>query len=131
MAILLSFGLSNKAKIQPPGLILAGGFLIFSFLYLLLPQFHREDWKNLAKSLPAGRPVYMILSSSDPLKYYNKNLEIKELKSLSSLSREIIIIPYTSEIHGVNYKKILLDGNYKLTSKKTFRGLIIEEYSRK
>ncbi|MBI5127042.1 glycosyltransferase family 39 protein [Candidatus Roizmanbacteria bacterium] len=133
VAILLSFSLSQKAKIQPSGLILVGGYLIFSLSYLLIPQFHREDWKSLVKSLPADKPIYMVSSSSDPVRYYNRHLKVNELKSLSSLSglsREVIVIPYVADIHGVDYKKILNEKNYFLTGKKTFRGLTLEVYSK-
>ena len=115
-----------------------GGFLLFSLVYLLIPQFHREDWKSLVKSLPNNKPVYMILASSDPLKYYNSNLEIKELTRLcslgyggqSELEKQITVIPYTAEIYGIDCQKILQGKNYQLTNKKSFRGLIWEEYSR-
>lgn len=79
----------------------------------------------------------MILSSSDPLRYYNKKLIINDLKDLQKMSTdavdmaEIIVIPYTADIHGIDYKKTLKEKKYTLTAKKTFRGLELEEYSRK
>ena len=135
MSILLSLSTSDYAVRQG---LLVGGFLLFSLVYLLIPQFHREDWKSLVKSLPNNKPVYMILASSDPLKYYNSNLEIKELTRLcslgyggqSELEKQITVIPYTAEIYGIDCQKILQGKNYQLTNKKSFRGLIWEEYSR-
>lgn len=133
MAILLSFSLSIKADIQPPGLtrlVLMGGYLVFSFVYLLMPRFHREDWKSLVKSLQKDKPVYMISSSSDPVKYYNSKLIINELASLrvNELTKQIIIIPYTADIHGVDYRNNLIINKYKLTEKKSFRGLELERW---
>jgi len=130
MAILLSFSLSSKADRQPRGLMIAG-FLVFSAVYLLIPKFHREDWKSLVKSLPETQTVYMITSSSDPLKYYNDNLKINELKNLNNekLSKEIIIIPYTADIHGVNYQKTLQEKKYKLVDKKVLRNIYLERWS--
>ena len=125
MAIILA-----KNRLGRWGLL--GGFFAFSMVYLLLPQFHREDWRGLVKSLPKDKPVYMIVSSSDPLKYYKQNSSIIELKSLSSsssLSREITVIPYAAEIYGFDYQKLLQEKNYKLTSKKSFRGLELEYWS--
>ena len=137
MAILLSFSLSDKADRQPPrlrrqGLAIAMGFLVFSLVYLLFPQFHREDWKSLVKSLPSDKSVYMILSSSDPVKYYHPNLLIKELRiaDYELKDKKILVIPYTADIHGLDYQKLLQEKKFSLTNKKSFRGLILEEYSR-
>ncbi|MFH0979749.1 MAG: glycosyltransferase family 39 protein [Candidatus Roizmanbacteria bacterium] len=130
MAILLAERQPRRLRRQ---VLLIGGFLVFSLVYLLLPQFHREDWKSLVKSLPNDKSVYMILSSSDPLKYYNNNLNIKELKSLSSsssLSREIIVIPFTAEVYGFDYKTVLKEKNFSLTNKRSFRELELETWKR-
>jgi uncharacterized membrane protein len=107
------------------------GFVVFSSAYLLLPQFHREDWKSLVRSLPKDKPVYMILASSDPVKYYNRSLKVLRLESLKeSKENNIIVVPYTAEIYGFDYQKILKEKNYRLTDKKTFRGLVLEQYSK-
>ena len=129
LAILLSFQRSATAK-----RIIGGGFLIFSLIYLLFPQFHREDWKSLVKSLSAVKEVYMINSSSDPVKYYNPKIKIKDLRSLSgssSLARELAIIPYTTEIYGYNYQDILLKKGYRPGKKTAFRNLYLEEWSQR
>lgn len=97
----------------------------------MFPQFHREDWKNLVKSLPKGKPVYMIVSSSDPVKYYDKNLPINQLTNLQNIKNlgdDIIVIPYTADIYGFDYQKILREKNYQLIDKRSFRGLVLEEY---
>lgn len=124
--------LSNSKLARFKKLILTLGFLTFSLVYLLLPQFHREDWKSLAKSLPKNIPIYMISSSSDPVKYYNYNIKINQLKSLSYESKEgeKVIISYTADIHGVNYKRILEDKKYILSNKKVFRGLELEYWKK-
>ncbi|VVA43833.1 conserved membrane hypothetical protein [Candidatus Roizmanbacteria bacterium] len=107
------------------------GFVIFSLVYLSLPQFHREDWRSLVKNLPKDKPVYMITASSDPVKYYNKNLIINELKSLSSsssLSRKIIIIPYVTEIYGLDYKNLLTKAGYHFKKEVSFREVAYEQW---
>jgi hypothetical protein len=107
---------------------LAGGFLLLSLVYLFAPQFHREDWKSLAKNLPKGAVVYMIQSSSDALKYYRKDVKIKDLISKEPSEREVLIVPYTSEIYGLDYKKNLTDNDYTLKEQKTFRELTIGKW---
>lgn len=114
-------------------IIISFGFLVLSLIYLLNPNFHREDWKNLAKSLPEKTPTYMIISSSDGLTYYKKNLKINELRNLSEeklQGREIIVIPYAVEIYGFDYQRILKEKGMKLKEKKTFNGLILEKYKK-
>lgn len=116
---------------SPQRKIITLGFIIFSLTYLLLPQFHREDWKSVAANLPDNKSVYMISSSSDPVKYYKPDLKINELTNLrlDSLPKKITVIPYTATIHGVDYKKILTERKYRLINKKSFRELELEEWS--
>jgi len=138
MALLLSIGPSNKPKNNLGGYVLAGGFLIFSLIYLLNPQFHREDWKSLVSNLPKNKPVYMIIASSDPVTYYLNSLKVSELTSLSvrqaqdervnELEKEIVVIPYTVEIYGYDYKKELKEKSYILNKTTTFRELFFEEW---
>lgn len=93
--------------------VITVGFTVWTLAYLLNPQFHREDWKSLAAALEMeNMPVYMIMSSSDPVRYYAPDVEVRDLRSLSmdpSLTlrmtpEPIIIIPYTADIHGVVYR---------------------------
>ncbi|MEX1052703.1 MAG: hypothetical protein WEC80_02545, partial [Patescibacteria group bacterium] len=108
------------------------GFTVFSFTYLLNPAHHREDWKSLVKNLNSNI-VYMIPSSSDPVKYYNKNIEVRSLNQIGQdeLNNEIIVIPYTAEIHGVNYDEVLKSKSYELSSEKSYRELKIEIWNKK
>ncbi len=123
MAILLA---KNKGSLNQ--YILAAGFLVFSFAYLLFPQFHREDWRSLAKDIPARSVVYMIKSSSDPIKYYRPDLEIKELEKLADLKnfKKIIVIPYTAQIYGLDYQQKLIDQNFSLKKKISYREVVAE-----
>ncbi len=104
-------------------------FVIFSLIYLLIPGFHREDWKSLVNSLPVDRKIYMVLSSSDPIKYYNSQIEINDLKQITKTDEaEIVVIPYTSDIHGVDYKSVLEKNGYKIKETKSFRGVYFERW---
>jgi hypothetical protein len=127
------FNLLAQASLR--GQILAGGFMMFSLVYLLLPQFHREDWKSLVKNLPKNKPIYMIAASSDPVKYYDKNLKINELTRLrpdfigtTARQKEIVVIPYAAEIYGLDYKSILTNGGYRLKKEVSFRELTYENW---
>ncbi|PIZ62490.1 hypothetical protein COY16_04200 [Candidatus Roizmanbacteria bacterium CG_4_10_14_0_2_um_filter_39_13] len=106
------------------------GFCTWSLVYVLNPSFHREDWKSLAVQIEKEQaPIYMILSSSDPLKYYAPNKEVHSLKTfdVNRLSKEIIVIPYTADIHGINYSIILQD-KYYMSESISFRQLTYERW---
>ena len=114
------------------GWILATGFLIFSLVYLLNPAFHREDWKSLVKSLPKGKPVYMIMTSSDPVKYYNNKLIIKELRitDYELKEKKIVVIPFSAGVYGLDYKSLLSKRGYQLKKEVSFREVIYEQWSK-
>jgi len=144
MTILLSLNKNTSMYPTPLKLrrasryIVIIGFVVFSLTYLLLPQFHREDWKSLVKNLPKDKPIYMIISSSDPIQYYSNDLRIKELTLLrqgyggqSELEKEIIIIPYTADIYGYDYKKNLSKSGYQQKEVKNFRELSFEIWRRR
>ncbi len=126
LAILLAFG-TQKTSIYR--YIVISGFVLFSFIYLLNPNFHREDWKSLAKTLPNKAIVCMIPSSADPLVYYRKDISIIPLPHCTPGPRTIVI-PYTADIHGVDYKKTLRDKGFKQEKTLNFRQLQYEVWQR-
>ncbi|MFA6016683.1 MAG: glycosyltransferase family 39 protein [Patescibacteria group bacterium] len=131
ICLLLGFGLSGQSKYNLGGYVLAGGFLIFSMIYLLNPSFHREDWKGLVNNLPKDKPVYMIMASSDPVKYYSRSLKVKKLESIKeSKEKEIVVIPYVTEIYGLDYKSLLSKNGYKIKKEVSFREVTYEQWIR-
>jgi len=106
-------------------------FIAWSLLYLLMPRFHREDWKLLAQTLEKEhKAVYMIESSSDPLKYYAPDVPVKPLRNITYREfdgDDIIVVPYTSDIHGINYS-IILQGNNLCRETVSFREITFEKW---
>ena len=130
-SILLALGW-DKFHLRGGKWLVLTGFILFSLLYLLNPNFQREDWRSLAKALPANRNIYMVYSTSDPIRYYRREMQIVDLKSvpdLGCLDSELIVIPYTADIHGIDYQKILSERNFKLTKKQVFRALTVETWN--
>lgn len=123
MAVLLAL-LKTKVKI-----FLGFGFVIFSFIYLINSNFHREDWKSLSKSLGDNHEVYMIGSFADPIKYYRNDVIIKDIRD-RDFPEEISVIPYGEIIHGVNHNDILEKQGYKKIDEKLYRELMIENWKR-
>jgi len=131
LSAMLFYGLPQRSRYNLRGCYLVtGGFVILSLVYLLMPQFHREDWQSLAYYLPPAKQVYMISSSSDGLTYYRPDIQIKDLRDVKNIyEKEIIIIPYTAEIYGLDYKKRLEAKGYQLKEKKSFRELYYEVWT--
>jgi uncharacterized membrane protein len=106
------------------------GMVCFSFLYLINTQLHREDWQSLTKKIKLENlPVYMIASSSDPVKYYQPSIKIHALKNIQDNlndNKKVVIIPYTSQIHGLDYKSKLKNKGYEKINTKSFRLLQYE-----
>lgn len=105
--------------------LVLGGFVIFSLAYLINPTFYREDWKSLVKTLP--NKVYMIGSFGDPVKYYSENIQIIDIRKTIN-DKNITVVPYGEEIHGVDHKIILGKLGYKLDKINNFRGLTSENW---
>lgn len=92
-----------------------------------MPQFHREDWKSLVASLPDT--IYMIPSAGDPVRYYNPNIKIKDL-GVTPTENSITVLPYVTEVHGLNYQNNLSKLGYTKTSTRNFRDLTTEIWSK-
>ncbi len=103
------------------------GFLIFGLVYLLIPKFHREDWKGMVVELP--KKVYMIKSFYDPVSFYNQNILIEDIRS-EITEDEITVIPYGETIHGVDHQQILKNQKYRLTKINNYREITSEEWTK-
>ena len=127
MSLLIAMGTGRRWQ----RIILLAGFTVFSLVYLLNSNFHREDWKSLAESLPKKQKVYMIPSSADPLLYYNSKTKVQDLRNTAKIKeRTIVIIPYTADIYGFNYEGELKKNHYTMTKTAVVRGLTYEEWKK-
>jgi 4-amino-4-deoxy-L-arabinose transferase-like glycosyltransferase len=117
-----------KSKWLKLGLVL--GFLGFSGFYLLNSNMHREDWKSVAASLGNGTKVYMIESFSDPIKFYNSTVFIKDIKTVLPTEEKIVLIPYGEAIHGVDSRKKMEELGYKMIKENSFREITTEEWQK-
>ncbi len=114
--------------------IILTGFAILSFVYLFNSNIHREDWKALALKLNRREDIYMILPSSDAFIYYLPSRPPRELRSVGKVapsSRFITVIPYTADIYGFDYAKVLINEGYFLAKKDEVRGLTSELWENK
>lgn len=100
-------------------------FLLFSFVYLLSPQFHRENWKEMSNGLPDN--IYMIISAADPINYYRPDIKIHNLSSEIPTDYEITVLPYISEIHGVDYLSRLKSLGYFQKEITSYSGPLTKE----
>ncbi len=129
---LVSLLLASGFKIPSIRIIGIIGFMVFSLAYLFNPHFHREDWKSLVRSLPRDKQIFMVKSSSDPVLYYRKDISLDDLRKISKedLKLEVIVIPYTADIHGINYREALGKRRFILVGQNSFYGLMLEQWKR-
>jgi len=127
MCILIALG--TKKEWQRA--LVAFMFLSFSLAYVLFPNFHREDWGSLASSLPRKAIVYMIPSSADALTYYRKDLSIKDVRNIDGEESKMIVIPYTSEIYGLDLVNVMNGFHYRSAKKENYRELTVEYWLRR
>lgn len=110
--------------------IILGGLVFFSLAYLLLPRFHREDWKSLSRSLPRNATVYGIPSSLEGVRYYRPDLIIKDLRQPKITPNAIWVIPYTLEIYGLSGNSLMESQGYRRVGTASFRELTLERWSK-
>ena len=70
----------------------------------------------------------MIGSFGDPVKFYNPEIKVYDLRD-KIYESEIIVIPYGELIHGVDHEKILTDLGYKKTEVLNFREISLEKWN--
>jgi hypothetical protein len=105
------------------------GFLLWSLAYLLMPQFHRENWKELSTIIDGE--VWMVADKSDPIKYYRPEIIIRDLSQEEPERKTIEVVPYSSEIVGLDYEIKLKNGGYEKVKAIDFRQLEWQEWERK
>jgi hypothetical protein len=71
----------------------------------------------------------MVSSFSDPVKYYNPDIKINDIKGDIS-GKEISVIPYGEEIHGINHQQILTTAGYKKKTETDYREVTIETWQK-
>lgn len=118
-------------------ILISGGFLIFSLMYLLNSNYYREDWKGVAAEISDVRcqrsdnkcQIYMIESFGDPIKFYNPKIKIKDIKTETPTEKEILVIPFGQAIHGIDISQKLNNLGYKEIEAKNFREIILLRFS--
>lgn len=130
LVIFLSLLLGMTLKQSGQRVIVACGFVAWSLGYLLFPVFHREDWRILSQDISSegisDLPVYMISTASDPLTYYLPDREIHELSSIDSAlptQKQVIVIPYVVDVHGIDSQQILQSAGFTQTKEDSVRGI--------
>ncbi|MDO8497604.1 MAG: glycosyltransferase family 39 protein [bacterium] len=124
----------NKDRIihlQSLYLSLLSGYIIFSLVYLLIPSFHREDWKSLSFSL-SSQQIYGIPSSLDALRYYAPSVNMIDIRSIDTKKvkdKEILVVSYTFDIYGIDSKSKLYP--FTLSSTSEFRGVTYQLWTNK
>jgi len=131
ISLFIGFSLSERRYWRR---LVLTGFIVWSLVYLFIPQFHREDWKKLADYLPKRSVVYGLPSSLDGLRYYRQDIKIvdirdKNRRQTDSLNRDYYVIPYTFSIYGISESGRCLFG--EKGEERDFRGHLRLIYCRR
>lgn len=118
-----------KEKTKLIKILLSIGFLAFSLFYVLNPTMHREDWRGVSEELKNKKEVYMVKSFEDPIKFYNPEIKIMDIRDGVS-DENVWVIPYGEIIHGVNHKEILNKEGYRMGKQINFREIVLEEWQK-
>lgn len=128
LCLLIAFGISRK-WLRWAVLV---GFITWSFMYLLVPKFHREDWRSLVRTLPDNSIVYGVPTIMDPMAYYNSGLQFRDIRKVSNDklgTDSLTVLPYVSDLYGVDYQGLLQSLGYHKRSTVTVRGLQMENWT--
>lgn len=113
--------------------------LFFSFRYLFIKDFHRENWKQAVAVLHqkniSQSPVLILKNISAPFKYYDKNqsqVVYFQEREIISGKNDIWLIPYSQPIFDPNdiTRKFLKKNNFIRVFEKHFRGVTLEEWQK-
>ncbi len=94
----------------------------------LLPGVRREDWRGLSRALPSRATVYGIVSSLEGVNYYRPEVNRLDLRSGEFGAKQLLVVPYTSEVYGLDYQAQLAAQGYRLWSKRSFHQLVLETW---
>jgi len=126
LALILALSIKNKIVRY----FLVGGFLIFGGMYLLNQNMYREDWKGLVADLDVNENTYMIGSFSDPIKYYNPEIKIKDIKKIDPSEDKITVIPFGGAVHGIDFFQKLKNLGYHRTLERSYRENKLEKWEK-
>ncbi|MEI8067346.1 MAG: glycosyltransferase family 39 protein [Candidatus Shapirobacteria bacterium] len=125
---ILSLALAFAVNKNWQKIFLILGFGVWTFVYLLNPAFHREDWKSLANNLDNTKALYIIESVSDPIKYYRPDVIIKDLKTRKPNENEIKVVSYAEAIHGFDHVASLKSFGYTKIGEENYREVTLETW---
>lgn len=109
---------------------LVGINLACSAIYLFMPQFHREDWRSLAREL-TDQPVVINAPVAAPLRYYYAGNNLIDTQAVPD--SDFWYIPYSEPIFDpdLNFRQKADEAGFKESGVKQFRGgLTLIQYTR-
>jgi len=111
--------------------------LVTSASYLFLPQFHRENWRDLATWIKSqdqldSQVVIPSLAQAAPLNYYLDTVPIKETIVPQTNPEVVYLIRYVQEIFDPqDQQRILLETlGYQRTEIRHFNGVVVWLYQK-
>lgn len=101
-----------------------------SGMYLFLPKFHREDWRNAAISIENEKVVFPVSSQKEGLIYYGKENNIIAKEQITSKDKTIWLSRYVWNIFDSSdsTRKYIEDLGYNKVAETSFNGVVLYKY---
>jgi hypothetical protein len=109
--------------------------VITGISYLLLPQFHREDWRSFSlwidiDATPNSLTIFPSLAQADPYYYYQHKIPAADTLDINQLPETVYLVRYVQEIFDPQDKmrQNLESLGFVLMTKKSFNGVVVWKY---
>ncbi len=137
--LLITFGLSrlSKKSVTKALAVLLLINLVTSASYLFLPQFHRENWRDLATWIKSqdqldSQVIIPSLAQAAPLNYYLDTVPVRETIVPQTNPEVVYLIRYVQEIFDPqDQQRILLETlGYQRTEIRHFNTVVVWLYQK-
>lgn len=109
----------------------------FSLKYLLIYQYHREDWRYAASFIRNFQTennlvIWLSTSQQEALKYYNVADDVKYISDVNDITNKILLSRYVHDIVDPdNHIQKKIEESFDKVGEYNFNGIIFFEYNKK
>ena len=114
--------------------VLAVFYFLLSTCYLLLPQFHREDWRGLVRTLESDNSNFAFVlptpNQREALYYYRPNFRLYYSPLKNDSFEKVYLMRYVAEIVDPQdlARQEIESLGYQKVDELNFNGVVVWEY---
>ncbi len=131
--ILVAKGIEETGKYKKIFLCLVLSInVLCTMYYVLIPKFHREDWRSLAEALGSVQIVFPANSQKEALVYYGKGDQIINSDQIEKEDKEVWLSRYVWEIFDPSdtARQKIESLGYNKTNEYNFNGVVVWKYNK-